>query len=209
MYSKRALKSATIRYNMVSYVLKSCSSRHFEDVHVIDICQTAGVSKVTFFKYFKQKEDILMYYKALLTLSLAIQISNNNLQGVNGLNKVISHFTTEFKERPSLIMGLTTKLNSGVSPFKPMRITPAEKHLFYPDIDFSKIELLSLDQMIDKFMLEAALSGQIKSTSNVSELGTVFSSTLYGAIVISHLKNDNAEKHLFQNAMRTLMNLMR
>ena len=209
MYSKRALKSATIRYNMISYVLKASSTKAFEDVHIIDICRSAGVSKVTFFKYFKQKEDIFLYYKGLLALSLAVQVSNKKLQGVNGLNKVISHFTTEFKERPSLILGLVTRLNIGAAPFKPMRITPAEKHLFYPEIDFEHIEVLSLDQMIDKFMLEAVHNGQVKSTSNVNELATVFLSTLYGAIVSSHLKNDNPEKHLFQNTMRNLMILIR
>ena len=209
MFSRRAVKSATIRYNMVSYVLKSCGTTNFEALPVMDICGRAGVSKVTFFKYFNQKDDILLYYRSLQALSLAIQGSEHNLQGLKGLNKVVNHFVTEFKERPSLVLGSTTKLNVAGAPFKPMRIAPAEKQLFYPEVDFSKVELLSIEQMVDKFMLEAVLNAEIKSSANVSELGTVFLSTLYGAIITSHLKNDNADKYLFQNTMRNLINLIR
>jgi hypothetical protein len=209
MFAKRTLNAATIRYNMVSYVLQSCSSRHFNDVHVIDICQHAGVSKVTFFKYFKSKEDILLYYKSLLTLSLTIQVHQRKLQGIKGLDKIITHFSTEYKERPSLVLGLVNKLTADISPFKPMRIGPAEKYLFYPDIDFGVIDVLSLEQMIDKFVLEAVLNGQIKSSGNVEDLSVVFLSTLYGAIVASHVKGDNLDKLLFQNTLRSLLSHIR
>ena len=209
MFSKRVLNAATIRYNLVSYVLKTCSSKPFDDVHVIDICREAGISKVTFFKYFHQKEDILLYYKSLLTLSLTIQVSQHNLQGTKGLDKIISHFSTEYKERQSLVLGLINKLTTDNSPYKPIRISPAEKYLFYPDIDFKTIDVLSLEQMIDKFILEAVLNGQINSSGNVEELSAVFLSTLYGAIVASHVKGDNHEKLMFQNTMRRLISHIR
>ena len=132
MFSRRAVKSATIRYNMVSYVLKSCSTTNFEVLPVLDICGRAGVSKVTFFKYFNQKDDILLYYRSLQALSLAIQVSEYNLQGLKGLNKVVNHFVTEYKERPSLVLGSTTKLNIAGSPFKPMRIAPGREAALLP-----------------------------------------------------------------------------
>ena len=207
MVSKRALNFATKRYNMVTYVLKSCSSRHFNDVHVMDICRATGISKVTFFKYFKQKEDILLYYKSLLTLSLTIQARHKNLQGIDGLQKIVAHFSLEFRERPSLVLGLINKLTSDTI-HRPLRISPAEKNMFYPNMDFDEIEVLSLEQMIDKFMLEAVFESQVRSSGDAKDLGVLFLSTLYGAIVESHVRGDSGDRMLFQNTMRGFLYLI-
>lgn len=205
MYSKRALNSATKRYNMLTYVIQKCSSQTFEDLYVNDICQKTGISKVTFFKYFAEKDDILLYYKSLLTINLNIKIQEKSLNGKGGLEQVFTLFTNEYKERPSMVLGMLSKLVSGPSPYRPMRLTPAEKHLFFPETDFEKLDLLSMEQLIDKLMLEGVLAAEIKSTGNVADLGNYFLANIYGSIILSHVKGDSADRMLFQNTMRSFL----
>lgn len=202
MHSKRALNSAHHRYKMMNYVLVQCRRKSFEDVHVKDICKYAGLSKVTFFKYFLEKDDMLVFYKSLLTIGMNIKVQENELSGKKALDAIVAYYISEFRERPSLILGMVSQLISGPSPYKPMRVTAAEKEVFYPKVNFDDIQLLSLDQLVEKCLLESILSAQIKSTGDSKALKNSFLSALYGATVISHVSGDGSDRPLFQNTIR-------
>lgn len=50
------------RYYIVQALFKLMSEYEFERISVTDIAQKAGVGRATFYRYFKRKEDVLIYY---------------------------------------------------------------------------------------------------------------------------------------------------
>jgi len=113
MLTKRATHAAEIRYKAVSYILEVCRHKDFEQVFVTEICQHIGISKVTFFKYFDRKEDLLMLVYSLLT------------------------------DTPSLARELITVLLRSKPPVLPARLTEADRALFFPEVDFSGVQVVS------------------------------------------------------------------
>ena len=202
MFTRRELNSANHRFNMMNSVLVNCRSSLFEDLHVTAICKEAGVSKVTFFKYFSEKDDILLFYKSLLTIGVNLKVYQGQLTGRKALEAIVSYYGNEFEERPSLILGMVHKLLSGSSPYRPMRVTPAEKSVFFPDADFDAFELLSLEQLVEKCLLEGILQAEIKSSGNAKVLANNFLANLYGATVLSHVNGDGPDRPLFQSTVR-------
>lgn len=50
------------RYYIVQALFKLMSEYDYEKISVTDIAEKAGVGRATFYRYFKRKEDIIIYY---------------------------------------------------------------------------------------------------------------------------------------------------
>ncbi len=50
------------KFYMVQALFKLMSEYDFETINITDIARKAGVGRATFYRYFKRKEDILIYY---------------------------------------------------------------------------------------------------------------------------------------------------
>lgn len=50
------------RYYIVQALFKLMNEYSFEKISVTDVAEKAGVGRATFYRYFKRKEDVLIYY---------------------------------------------------------------------------------------------------------------------------------------------------
>ncbi len=50
------------RHYIVQALFKLMSSYDYEKISVTDIAEKAGVGRATFYRYFKRKEDVIIYY---------------------------------------------------------------------------------------------------------------------------------------------------
>lgn len=50
------------KYYIVQALFKLMGEYEFEKISVTDIAEKAGVGRATFYRYFKRKEDVLIYY---------------------------------------------------------------------------------------------------------------------------------------------------
>ena len=203
MITKRTLNSATIRFNIINYVLETCKHKDFDRIHVTDICRASGISKVTFFKYFDHKEDILMLYKTILNTRICIEVSQRNLSSLKGLEYIIDHFVHLINEIPSIATTLISNLLRKKPPIIPVRLTEADKELFFNDTDFEHVDFLSFWDLVEGFMLEGILNKEITKMTGASELASMFISTLYGAIVASHIRNQEQQAVVFNNITKS------
>ncbi len=199
MSSKREINAAKIKYKILKYVLSESESRNFTDIQVIEICEYVGISKVTFFKYFTRKEDIVLYYKSVFTLRLIIELKQKELEGMPALNYIVQQFAYEYASRPSLILGVIHYFTSSTKYINPIRVKPAERDLIFKDIDSVDYEIISFAQLIEQLMLDVVFKKQSTLSSDPKYLSEIFISTLYGALVVFRMKNhDNISMFLFQ-----------
>jgi len=202
MITKRTQNAAHIRFNVINYVLEMCKYKDFSKVHVTEICQASAISKVTFFKYFDRKEDVLMLYKSIINTSICIEVSQRQLKSIDGLELVINRFVNMVSETPSIARELVSTILHTQSPILPIILTEADKAVFFPEIHFPNINLLSFWDLVEGFMLEAVLIKDITKMSNSADLATMFIANLYGAIVASHIKSQDQQAVVFGNSIK-------
>ena len=73
----RKEKAARLKLAILDEAQRLIAKRPFEDLFVEDICARVKISKVTFFKYFPQKEDLLLYHLRIWCLNRAVELKLN------------------------------------------------------------------------------------------------------------------------------------
>lgn len=209
MITKRTQNASLIRFKVINYVIDACRTKDFKSVHVTEMCKASGISKVTFFKYFDHKEDILMLYQSIINTGLCIDISKRDLHASAGIEYVIDRFANIIRETPSIASEIVSSLLHSRPPILPVILTESDKSLFFADTEFEGINHLSFWDLMEGFMLEAVLGNEIGKMSTASELTHMFMATMYGAIVTSHIKGQGQEAIIFTNITRSWLKNLR
>jgi AcrR family transcriptional regulator len=202
----RPRKAATIKLKILQCSLDLIGNKPFKELFVEDICKTAGISKVTLFKYFPQKEDILRYYFRIWCFHQVIEITRNPVEGVEALYFLFDKISEEYEKHPGMIMSLITYQSSlNVLP-KPFTVKKAEREALYPELEgLGDIEILSLEQLLEKFSLEAIFKKQITKNSNTQDLTSLFMMVFYGTLMTCHRQKRVPVKVLFRQNLRILL----
>ncbi len=197
--SLRKEKAARLKIQVLDQTLKLIGRKSFADLYVDDICSKVKISKVTLFKYFPQKEDILLYYFRMWCLSRAVELAQKPKEGIAGIHYLFDKLSEECEEHPGLILSLVGYLSDYKRSPKPFPIKTEEKKLAYPDVsNISSVEILSLDQMVEKFTLEAIFRKEITKTTNTRDITNLILSVFFGGIVVAHINHQSPVKIFFR-----------
>lgn len=203
MITKRTQNAATIRYAVVDYVINSCRTKNFESIHVTDICEASNISKVTFFKYFDKKEDVLLLYKTILNYEICNEVRKKDLHSLDGISLIVERFVQLLRDTPSIAEGIIATLLNTKPPILPVILTESDKAAFFKEASEEKVSVMPFWDLIEGFMLEAILGKDVNGHANASDLTSLFISTLYGAIVTSHVKSPDQQAIYFNNVMKS------
>lgn len=197
--SLRKEKAARLKVQVLDVTLKLIGKKSFDDLYVDDICDKVKISKVTLFKYFPQKEDILLYYFRVWCLGRSIDLVQKPKEGLQCMYNILDKLAEEYDEHPGLLLSLVGYLSDYKRPPKPFPLKPEEKKLLYPGIDnIQSIEIMSLDQMLEKFTLEAIFRKEITKTIATRDITNLVTSVLVGGIVTTHINQQSPAKIFFR-----------
>jgi len=202
----RKEKAARLKIQILETTLKLIGKKPFEDLFVDDLCAKVKISKVTFFKYFPQKEDILLYYFRIWCMERAAEMQNKPKEGLQGIYFLSDKLSEECESHPGLMLSLVGYLADLKRPPKPFTVRPEEKRLLFPDReDIQTLEIFSLDQMLEKFTLEAVFKKEITKTSSTRDVTNLFLTILLGSIVTAHINQITPLKFFFRKNIDLLM----
>ena len=205
--SLRKEKAARLKVQVLEHTVKLIGKKSFEDLYVDDICEKVKISKVTFFKYFPQKEDVLLYHFRIWCLTRSVELNQKPKEGLQGIYYLFDRLSEECEEHPGLTLSLIGYLSDLRRPPKPFPVKPEEKRLLFPNHDHvTSLDILSLDQMLEKFTLEAIFKKEITRTSSTRDLTNLFTTIFMGSIVTAHVNQLSPPKLFFR---RNLDNVLR
>lgn len=197
--SLRKEKAARLKLSVLDHSIRLIGKKSFGDVYVDEICNKVKISKVTLFKYFPQKEDILLYYFRVWCLKRTVELHEKPKEGLAGISFLFDRLSEECETHPGLILSLFGYLADLRRPPKPFPLKQEEKKLLFPDNkDVQSIEILSLDQMIEKFCLEAIFKKEIPRVSSTRDLTNLFTTMFYGSVLTAHLLQLDQLKFFFK-----------
>jgi len=205
----RKEKAARLKLAVLDGTLKLIGKKSFDDLLVDEICAKVKISKVTLFKYFPQKEDILLYYFRLWCLRRAVELNDKPKEGLAGVTFLFDKLSEDTETHPGIILSLFAYLADLRRTLRPFPVKVEEKKLLYPDLEnIGTIEIQSVDQMLEKFSLEAIFKKEITKTSSTRDITQVLISVFYGSVLTAHINQISTLKIFFRkNVELTLKGL--
>lgn len=204
--SLRKEKAARLKVQILDNALKLIARKPFEDLYVEDLCAKVKISKVTFFKYFPQKEDLLLYYFRVWCLTRAVELQDKPIEGIQGVYYLYDKFSDDCDKYPGIMLSLIGYLADVKRAPKPFPLKPEEKKLLFPDReDVQSLEIRSLDQMLEKFTLESIFKKEITKTTATRDITNLFLTTLLGSVVAAHVNQIAPIKFFFRKNLDLLL----
>ena len=180
----RKEKAARLKLAILDQSLKLIGRRPFENLYVEDICRKVKISKVTLFKYFPVKEDILAYYFRIWCLRRTVELRQHPKEGMQGVYFLFEKLGDDFDQHPGIILSLVAYLSGFKRPLKPFPLKAEEKKLLFPDVaDIQSVEIMSIEQLMEKFALEGVFRKEITKTSNTREVTHLLMALFFGCVV--------------------------
>lgn len=210
MIGLREQKAAKIKVDILKASVYLLGKNSFADLYVDQICERVKISKVTFFKYFAQKDDILLYYLRSWCLDRAVELHHSKKEGLEGVYFLFDRLAETYVKNPGLILNLISYYTSHQRPPAPIPLKPVERALLHPTEPYlDKIDILSIPQMMENFLLEAVFKQEITGKANTKELADLFVTMLYGSIVTAHLRQIDNVKLFLRRNVNSLLNGLR
>lgn len=204
--SLRKEKAARLKLTVLDHTLKLIGKKSFDDVYVDEICAKTKISKVTLFKYFPQKEDILLYFFRLWCLHRAVELSDKPKEGMQGIIYLFDKLAEDCETHPGIILRLFAYLADMKRVPKPFPVKLEEKQLLYPNRDdIHKIEIQSVDQMFEKFSLEAIFKKEITQTTNTRDVTQLLTTLFYGSVITAHINQLTQLRYFFRRNVDLLL----
>jgi len=202
----RATKSAKIKVDILKSTIMLLGKKPFSELHVNNICEDIGYSKVTLFKYFSQKDDILLYFWRVWSLELSVELYHNPKEGLSGIYFMFDRLAKTFEDSPGMLLGYVSYVTSLQRPPAPFAIKQDEKILLLPnETEVEKIELFSIPQLLDKFLLDAIFKKQLEGVSDTKSLTNTLLAIIYGSILTVHIRQISSLRLLLRNNMDNVL----
>ncbi len=191
----REEKSALIKYSFYKAFVQRIGTQPFEKIHVMDLCADTKISKVTFFKYFPHKEDVLRYYMRVWCLQLLEDIKRKELKGFKQVVFIFDNFSDLYAQYPQMVVSFIGHVALMNHSFAPFPVKRAEKKLHFPSLEgIESVEIRSIKQLFDASVLEAMMHGEITKMSNTQDITNMLLSMLYGSIITAHNQGEDMVK---------------
>ncbi len=203
--SLRKEKAARLKIQVLDCTLKLIGKKSFDDLYVDDICQKVKISKVTLFKYFPQKEDILLYYFRIWCLTRSVELAQKPKEGITGIYYLFEKLSEVCESHPGIMLSLVGYLADLKRPPKPFPVKIEEKKLIFNDVaTIQTVDVMSLEQMIEKFTLEAIFKKEITATINTRDISNLILALFMGGILSAHLTQQEMIRPFFKRNLDLL-----
>jgi AcrR family transcriptional regulator len=197
--SLRKEKAARLKLSVLDHTLKLIGKKSFDDLYVEEICEKVKISKVTLFKYFPQKEDILLYFFRVWCLQRAVDFKDKAREGLQGIIFLFDKMSEDFEEHPGIVLSLCAYLADLRRTPKPFPLKVEEKKFLFPDReDIQSVEIQSVDQMFEKFTLEGIFKKEITKTTSTRDITNLLISAFFGSVITAHINQITPAKMFFR-----------
>lgn len=179
--SLRELKKAKSKIAIYEASLHLMQGRMFHEV-MVD-CRLAEVSRVTFFKFFPKKEDVLLYFMRIWLTQAAIEVEEAQKSGFSAVRHLFAKLVREAEERSGLMSSLIAFLAGRRMHLEMQDMAEAEVHLLFPaHIEQGSVKP-NMYELFTRWMIEARQEGGLKPHLSIEDAVQVLFTIFYGAFL--------------------------
>jgi len=202
----RELKKAKNKIALYEAALSLMEDRMFSQVMLEDICKRAEISKVTFFKFYQRKEDVLIYFMRVWLTERIIEIDNQGKKGFQAFRHLLLHIAEENKVRPGMMPSLISFLaEQNMQPCMP-ELSAAEVSLLFPGHQEEGSQSPNMFALFLRFMEEEEQSGNLNKHLTLEQAVQICFTIFYGAFLTAQLYNSTEIGRFYETHLGLLEN---
>ncbi len=161
--TKREIKTAQNKQTILNSLLARMHKEVFDKIKICDLCADANISQASFYNYFPQKSDILVYYIQLWAVEMHWQILiERKLIGLNAIDALFNLTAETCATHPQLMAEIVAFQAKSHKIIKLTPLSKADKLVAYPN--YQGIETIVVED------LPALLSINIQQAIDAKEL---------------------------------------
>lgn len=183
----REKKKARTKLRLLEIVVSMLREKTFDEIVVDAVCDQAEISKVTFFKYFSQKEELISYFMRVWCFRRTVESYDAARRGLTAVYRLFEEATRESANYPKaryMMISLVSFLSQ--LQYRPalFDLDKAEKMLLFPgNRDAWEWPVLTLDQLILKYLREAVADKELAGDFNLQFMTKALVTIFYGVPV--------------------------
>jgi len=170
--TKREIKTAQNKQTILNSLLARMHKEVFDKIKISDLCADANISQASFYNYFPQKSDILVYYIQLWAVKMHWQILiERKLIGLNAIDALFN-LTAETCATQSQLMAEIVAFQA--KSLKKIKVTPlskADKLVAYPN--YQGIETMVVEDLPALLSINIQQAIDAKELPRCSDVGTL------------------------------------
>ncbi|MGG4094673.1 TetR/AcrR family transcriptional regulator [Paenibacillus lautus] len=200
----RELKKAKNKIALYEAALSLMSDRMFSQVMAEDICRRAEISKVTFFKFYQRKEDLLIYFMRVWLTERVIEIDTEGKKGFQAFRHLLSQVANEHQLRPGMMPSLISFLaEQNMQPCMP-ELSSAEVSLLFPGHEEAGSKSPNMYDLFQQFMKEEEQAGRLNKTFTLEQAVQICFTIFYGAFLTAQLYNSTEISRFYETHLGLL-----
>lgn len=200
----RELKKAKSKIALYEAGLLFTQDRMFKDVLLDDICRTAGISRVTFFKFFGKKEDLLVYYMRVWLTRRIIEIDQQRLRGFDAMRLILQQIADDTRANEGIMPSLIAFLSEMNMHCSMPKLSEAEVALLFPGQEEMGAESPDMFALFSRCMDEAREDGALKPEIETQAAVPFLISTFYGSFLTSRLYGSKDVMSFYENHLKLI-----
>lgn len=188
-FGRRELNFAESRIDILAAAMELVAEAELSEVPVDEIARLAGVSRMTFFNRFPEKDALWLYFAWIWWFEDTVRQILDPARGFAGIHRIFRRVAEANRRDRRFFQGFAgyiTRMEGSRPLLEAMRLRPAEKALLWPDVvRVREIEVVPLPGQLKQLLQEAVEDGEIDPESDVPALMTDLASAMYGEVLMA------------------------
>lgn len=181
--SLREIKKARTKLALYEAGMALMQDKMFHEVMLEDICRNAEVSRVTFFKFFPKKEDLLIYFMRVWLTERIIEIETEKMRGFDAVRHLLNKVAEQTENMPGILPSLISFLAEMKMHPRLQEMSEAEVRLLFPEHEEIGSRMPDLHELFSRAMKEAEQDGKLKRDIPVKDAVKVLFTIFYGSFL--------------------------
>lgn len=181
----REVKKGKLKLAVLESALELMKEKPFEKIKVLDICNQVGTSEVTFFKYFRRKEEILQYFMLVWEFRRSYRLKkegyNRGLSGIYAIFEDIAATDNAVDIMTALIAFIATQREKPEA----IKLEKYDKEAIIQE-NIQEEDYEDLNEHMIRLLYEAIEDGELSPDIFIEEIMKVISGVFYGVPLITH-----------------------
>lgn len=190
----RERKKARTRLAILEAVIRQLREKPLGEIPVEDIVEEAGVSRGTFFQYFPQKSDLLVFFGLLWNLETLWRVTAapNALPGAGAIDAMFMKLGEQVEDHPRLwaeviaVRAYQPEKFSSMGEMDHFQVTPAERLMHFPELPgIEKVPEGNFRTFFRMNLVAAMDGGELPENTNLQAAITGLACIFYGVPLMS------------------------